>query len=274
MQPNSRVTQSPGSFEDEQSAALFLLRESTGLLTENCVNFVVVGGWAPFLFHRHRFGHPGTFDVDVLLESISLDNGTFSRATDAMLSAGYLRAAKNDFQAHRILRVRNEEIIFHVDFLNDQHPGNAIELVSGNGRVRSIYTPVMEAILKYGQFRFAPDTALPDVRFPSPQTFIASKAAATRVAKRTRDAFDVFITIADQDSSSFDQHWDTLVKTDGLFQDANDDLWEAVHHGDAVEKILAVLTQLCVSPLPTPGAIETKFQFLQQPADRKQAPSR
>ena len=252
------------SFRDEQQAADFLLRESTKLLADSGVGFAVVGGWAPFLFHRERYGHPGTYDVDVLLDSASLENGTFEQATEAMLSAGYMRAAKNNFQAHRIVRVRDEEMIFHVDFLNESAPGNTIDLVSGKGRLRSIYTPAMEAVFTYANFRKVSDPGMSHIRFPSPETFIASKAAATSVAKRTRDAFDVFVTVADQPPEVFAERWRSLVKRDGLFQDANDALWNAIHKGDARAKIRSVLDQLGKRTPVTDAEITKQFEFLDE----------
>jgi hypothetical protein len=80
------------TFASEIEAARYLLQESTVELLQHGVNFVVVGGWSPFLFHSARYGHPGTFDVDILLHPASLDDGTFDRASESLLRSGYLRA--------------------------------------------------------------------------------------------------------------------------------------------------------------------------------------
>src|SRR5262245_41453843 len=125
-------------FRREAAAAAFLLRDSTRMLTVARVRFVVVGGWVPWFFHSRRYGHPGTYDVDLLIHPDSLDDGTFDAASEALLSAGYLRAVKNKFQAHRILRVGNEDLVFHVDFLNERDPGESVQLVTGRGRLQSI----------------------------------------------------------------------------------------------------------------------------------------
>ncbi len=253
---------SASTFSNEQSAALFLLRDATATLREEGVVFVVMGGWAPYLFHRAHYGHPGTFDVDVLLDSASLDDGSFDRASEKLLSSGYLRAAKNNFQAHRVLRVREEELVFHVDFLNEQHPGNTIELIGGKGRLQSIYTPAMHAVFSYRKFRFTLEHGLSDVPFPSPETFIASKAAATLVAKRSRDAFDVFVTLHDQDPATLETSWAQLVASDGLFRDANDALSRALDEGDAIAKIQAVIGSLAHASIPSEAAIRSRFSFL------------
>jgi hypothetical protein len=213
------MTSDAFSFDDELGAAKYLLREAAATLNTYGVHFVVVGGWSPLLFHSAKYGHPGTYDVDILLDSRSLDDGTFDQASEALLSNGYLRAPKNIFQAHRILRVRSEDLVFHLDFLNEREPENEIEMVTGQGRMKSVYTPMMKAVFLYGTLRTHQD--FPGVRFPAPETFIATKAVAAAVKKRRRDAFDIFLTVEDQDAGVFSAEWARLVRLDGLFEDAN-----------------------------------------------------
>jgi hypothetical protein len=100
-----------------------------------------MGGWVPFVFHTQRYPHPGTFDVDILVHSNSLDDGSFDSAGEALLTRGYLRAVKNTFQAHRVLCVVNEDLVFHLDFLNERAPNNELELVIGTGKMHSITRP-------------------------------------------------------------------------------------------------------------------------------------
>jgi hypothetical protein len=247
------------TFVNDESAAFALLENATGILNEANVDFVIVGGWVPVLFHRHLFGHPGTYDVDVLLHSKSLEDGTFDEAADRMLEDGYLRAVKNRFQAHRILRVAGEKLVFHVDFLNEKNQGEQLNLVGGKGKLQSIYTPAMEAVFKYDCFR--QHEKLPGVRFPSVETFIASKAVAAGVKKRRRDAFDIYISVLDQDRASFACRWHNLLR-DGLFRDANDALWEAVYAGDTVQKIESILDELSPPSRPAEDEIRSVFGFL------------
>jgi hypothetical protein len=177
-----------------------LLRDVCGTLLESGVGFVVVGGWVTKLFHAARFGHPGTFDVDVLLEDHALADASFERASGRMLQSGYVRAVKNRFQAHRVMRVAGEDLIFHADFLNTQQPIDDIDLVVGEGRLRSIYKPAMALVFSQ-VFRWvepAHGLGLTGVRFPSADTFIATKAQAALVKKRQRDAFDIFVTLRDE----------------------------------------------------------------------------
>ena len=253
------------TYTTEIEAAKALLLESTATLVQHGVSFAVVGGWSPYLFHSRRYGHPGTFDVDILLHPDSLDNGTFDQASEALLKNGYLRAPKNVYQAHRVLPVAGEDLVFHVDFLNERDPGNALELVGGTGRMKSIYTEAMKAVFEYGNYRTHPDYK--SVCFPSPETFVVTKAAAAVVKKRKRDAFDIFVTVKDQDPVEFKQVWQKLC-TDGLFSNATDALLKAVHEGDAVEKIQAVLkdmqaAKLLSTEMPSEHEIRAAFSFLE-----------
>ncbi len=228
-----------GRFATEEDAARALLGDVTTRLCEAGVAFVIVGGWVTKLFHSRRFGHPGTFDVDVLLEDRSLDDGSFERATEAMLAAGYVRAVKNRFQAHRVIEVAGERLIFHADFLNQRQPIGDVDVVVGTGRMRSIYTPAMALVLKYGEFRKVDDPTLAEVRFPSADTFIATKARAALVKKRQRDAFDIFVTLWDEGAAQVGARWAT--KGDGAFVEAADSVGVAVQKGDAVAKVLRQL---------------------------------
>jgi hypothetical protein len=250
------------TFANDESAAFALLENAAKILHEAKVDFVIVGGWVPVLFHKHRFGHPGTYDIDVLLHSKSLEDGTFDTSADRMLEDGYLRAVKNRFQAHRILQVGNEKLVFHVDFLNEKNQGEQLNLIGGKGKLQSIYTPAMEAVFKYGCFR--EHEKLSGVRFPSVETFIASKAVAAGVKKRRRDAFDIYISVIDQDEASFAGRWHNLLG-DGLFRDANDALWEAIYEGDAIQKIESILNELSTASVPTKEEIRSVFGFLDAP---------
>jgi hypothetical protein len=54
-------------YPDQQSAAMGPLGEVSTLLVNQIVDFVIIGGWLPFLFNSRPIPHPGTFDVDILL---------------------------------------------------------------------------------------------------------------------------------------------------------------------------------------------------------------
>jgi hypothetical protein len=122
---------------------------------------------------------------------------------------------------------------------------------------------------KYDCFR--QHKKLPGVRFPSVESLIASKVVAAGVKKRRRDAFDIYISVIDQDSASFADRWHKLLR-DGLFRDANDVLWGAVHEGDAVQKIESILDELSPASRPTEDKIRSVFGFLDAPFEVEPTP--
>ncbi|KYF87190.1 hypothetical protein BE17_40235 [Sorangium cellulosum] len=124
----------------------------------------------------------------------------------------------------------------------------------------------MEVVFKYDSYRTVTDPDLANVRFPSAETFIATKAAAALVKKRRRDAFDVYVTVADQEPKLFAQSWSNLVRADGLFRDANDALWQAVWQLDSLPKIRSVLAELRAPALPSEKTIQEAFGFLTDPS--------
>jgi hypothetical protein len=247
-------------FDTEQDAAYAVLTDVAARLAADGVNAVMVGGWVPWLFHQGRYRHPGTFDVDVLLHGSAVQGDGFSRLTEAMLSDGYLRAAKNNFQIHRVLTVDEERVIFHVDFLNESAPIDDFELsdlVVGQGRIRSIHTPAMKLVFKYGGYRFADLDRHPGLRgaqFPSADTFIASKAAAVNSPKRQRDAFDIFVTLLDEGPENVSVRWRELRERDSAFAQAGDAIAEAFRRGIVVEKALRFLPNGEDSPDPASDA--------------------
>lgn len=234
------------NFSSEQDAALWLFKDVTARLRAEGVRFVAVGGWVTWFFHRESYGHPGTLDVDVLLEPKSLEDGSFEAGTERMLGEGYLRAAKNRFQIHRVLRVQGERLIFHADFLNEQGSPDEIDLVVGTGRLQSVYTPAMRLVLEEARFRTLSETEWPglsEVRFPTVDTFIATKAAAALVKKRRRDAFDIFVSLTNEGPAVVGKRWRELQEAQGMYREAADLILEAVKSGNALEKVKQFLRE-------------------------------
>jgi hypothetical protein len=186
-------------YPNEQEAARALLTDVCKTLLDTKVQFAVVGGWVPFLLSSTSdLRHPGTFDADVLVAEPSLSDGTFRTCINVLLERGYMRPAKNQFQAFRVLAVRGERRVFHADFLNPGSPSPedlSFVRLDEEDRLGSAYTPVMDAVFKYDNWRYVDDGALANVRFASELGFIITKAHATTSKKRLRDLFDIYMTL-------------------------------------------------------------------------------
>jgi hypothetical protein len=190
-------------YKDEQDAAKGILGEAVKIISQSNVDYVVVGGWIPFLFYSSIYPHPGSFDVDLLLN----DNTTkeqMEKAVDVFKENGYHFAAKNKFQLHKILNVAGEEIIFHVDFLHRKYaPDQEDGFFLNWNKMLSIAGPGTDIIFLDNE-RTSHDLTfdLPDnttetffVNFANEVGFISAKGRALDTPKRVRDSYDIFVII-------------------------------------------------------------------------------
>lgn len=189
-------------YADESGAATGLLLDVVKRLTESNVDFVVVGGWIPYLFNSHPITHPGTFDVDILLNEAT-SREVFEAAASKLLKSGYLRAPKNSFQLHRILKVLGEDLVYHADFLHRKYADDSDGLLMHWGKFQSIASPGMDIIFteherqtrEVNAIDFGGQAASFDVPFCTEAGFIGAKGRSAMTEKRTRDAFDVFLVV-------------------------------------------------------------------------------
>lgn len=188
------------NFLSEQDAALAMLVEVGTLLNKHTIDYAVLGGWIPFLFNSKPISHPGTFDVDIVLNT-SLSQEQVVKALDQMvLHSGYRRAPKNAFQIYRELVVNNEPMIFHVDFLHRKYADDSEDLTRSWGRYQSISTFGTDVIFTQKEARSeritTRDSALSaTIMFASEAGFLCSKGRSVGLGKRERDGFDIYLVI-------------------------------------------------------------------------------
>lgn len=104
-------------YADIQTGAFGLLYDTTKLLNELDVKYVIVGGWTPFLLNSKPIIHPGTKDVDVLFDG-AYEKGKLKNIIEAFLQNGFILSAKHDFQLFRPIKVSGREFIYNVDLLH------------------------------------------------------------------------------------------------------------------------------------------------------------
>lgn len=203
------------SFATMTDAVSALLVDVTTFLNSTGHEYLIVGGWAPFLRNTTSHVHPGTKDIDVLFS----DGGVRKKLCDViqgLLAKGYKASAKHDFQLLRSVKVQDHELIFNIDLL---HPSESVrnpdmmvdhfdlgitdrELAESKA-VKSIVLPSSALLFRDGfwtQYEFngfdldgTPSTV------PLPLLGLAgsilSKAESVSAKKRPRDAFDIFLAI-------------------------------------------------------------------------------
>jgi len=210
------------SYDSLLDASYALLGEVVEIVQPLDHQFVVVGGWSPYLLNSVPIRHPGTRDVDILFAE-GASPGALRSVVQALLRRGFLPSAKHHFQLLRILRVRETDLIFNVDLLHPlessrgdpsfkpemfvDHIELAVPLskyLAENYKQKSIATPHAGFILEDGRFvRLSLDFDLPDGRSSRIEVplmdevgLIVTKSQSISSPKRTRDAFDIYLAIA------------------------------------------------------------------------------
>ena len=212
-------------FVSEQEAARAMLLEAALLLNSKTIDYAVIGGWVPFLFNSSPISHPGTFDVDVVLNTAMSSAQVISALDEMVLKAGYMRAPKNAFQIYRNLRVNGEAMIFHVDFLHRKYADDSGDLTRSWGRYQSITTPGTDVIFTKKETRSEVVSAMGTdgkptsgkVTFATEAGFLCAKGRSVGVGKRERDAFDIYLVIAQSGDLEKLKENSSRLMDDGVF---------------------------------------------------------
>jgi hypothetical protein len=198
-----------------QDGAFALLGETTEILNENGVEYIIVGGWSPFLLNQSLFPHPGTKDVDILFKS-GTKKGELESLIRNFLKNGFIQSAKHNFQLLKAIEINGLKFMFHIDLL---HPDN--QETEPQMYVDHIDFPVKESLTMRVDYKGK------TIRLPKSDFFfndfitkhkqefeltdgrkkiiefnllneaglILSKTKSAFNEKRTRDAYDIFLAI-------------------------------------------------------------------------------
>lgn len=246
-------------FSSEEKGARFLLHEASSILAETGLTFAIVGGWTPFLLCPGSIPHPGTFDVDVLLQDCS-SRESIRDAAAVFESYGYLLGAKNFFQLHRLISIRGTVRIFHVDFLHRLYAPDQEDLTIDWGGLMSIAGPGSDLVFNANEKRNrlvelvtkAETPTRKQLTFPTEAAFIAMKARSMTSSKRIRDPFDIFLTIRQsEDRHALQNECIRLFNTQPVFKKS----WEVL--SENILKRLMLDRVVCVVKKQAPDEFGT-----------------
>jgi hypothetical protein len=268
-------------YEDDQSAARGLLGEAVQILTGCDVEFAVVGGWRPFLSNSEPIPHPGTFDVDVLLRETTTRRA-FDAAAAAFLQSDYMRAPKNKFQAHRVLNVAGEHLVFHVDFLHRKYAPDADDLVMEWGKFQSIAGPGTDVVFIHDEVKLeSVPLVLPSgieatvtVPIATEIGILATKGRSAGSEKRLRDAFDIFLVVTQSKDRAWLVQRCRVLMRDGLFEKSFRAIVDGFTSGrwsENAARYLAIASPAVVDPLVEVQAAMAKFFLEVESGDRGSA---
>lgn len=196
-----------------QDGATHLLGETCLLLNNQNIEYLIVGGWSPYLLNQAEFPHPGTKDVDVLFKS-GTEKGQLMEVIQSFIKSGFIQSAKHPFQLLKTYKLNGHNFMFNLDLL---HPDNQAE--KPGKYVDHIDFPVKESKymridysgktiilpqsdLFFNEFSFLHtqniqflDGSKSDVSFNliDEAGLILSKTKSVYNSKRTRDAYDIFL---------------------------------------------------------------------------------
>ena len=204
-----------GNFRSVLEGATFLLGDTCRLLNEIEAEYVIVGGWTPYLLNKTDIVHPGTRDVDILFKDAYIE-GNIAHLIKAFLRNGFVASAKHDFQLLRTLEFGSHSLVYNIDLLHPSESKKNFELFvdhfdlgipTANGvpegkMVRSIVIPETDLIFDgmsedyYLEYRGV-DRAKNQVRLPlmNHLGLLISKADSVTNVKRKRDSFDIYLIL-------------------------------------------------------------------------------
>ncbi|AFV97072.1 MULTISPECIES: hypothetical protein [unclassified Sulfuricurvum] len=95
-----------------------LLKETIAELSKfDGLEYIIIGGWCPFLRNTQEIPHPGTLDVDILFRE-GYQSKTLEKVIKAFMEAGFIPSAKHPFQLLKKQQIQDKEFIFNIDLLH------------------------------------------------------------------------------------------------------------------------------------------------------------
>ncbi|WJS92906.1 hypothetical protein NYQ10_12500 [Flavobacterium johnsoniae] len=208
-------------FDNIQDGAYGMLYECVDLLNSLNVEYIVVGGWSPYLLNSKPIIHPGTKDVDILF------NGAYKKdklkdVILAFLEAGFILSAKHDFQLFKEIDVCGKKFIYNMDLLHPLETLKTKEIyvehiefeipidkyLSKNFAMKSIALPSSQILFDnkyYKNYKLDIDQLKP-IEFPLMNEVgtLLTKSQSVLIEKRYRDSLDIYLAISqNQDYKDF-----------------------------------------------------------------------
>lgn len=192
-----------------------LLVEAISAIESTNLEYLIVGGWSPYLRNKTDYVHPGTKDVDILFNDGDIQ-GKLEIAVKAFLDNGFLISAKHDFQMFKTLNVNGKNVVYHIDLL---HPSETIrnpelmvdhfdlgltedDTLGSPKMQRSIVLPSSKFLFEgfYNSVEFehsmsGGETRKINVPLIDEAGLIFSKCKSAQVTKRPRDSYDIFLAL-------------------------------------------------------------------------------
>lgn len=101
-----------------------LLKETIVELSKfDGLEYIIIGGWCPFLRNSSEITHPGTLDVDILFRE-GYQSKSLEDVIVAFMEVGFIPSAKHPFQLLKKQQIQDKDFIFNIDLL---HPNMTVD---------------------------------------------------------------------------------------------------------------------------------------------------
>ena len=205
------------TFAGLDEACKALLLSTAGILNQTRLRYAIAGGWVPLLLEPNHpdLKHPGTRDVDVLMIDRIEEVKT---AVLALLNHKFRPSAKHEFQLLRDASVGGRDFVFNVDLMHPSEVDSTPQMFHdifdlgvndaydprGSRFAKSIAFRSVSIVYEQNLFLYESvsglnlDHQMTSQKVPilNAPAFILSKCESVSVAKRTRDAFDIYYLLS------------------------------------------------------------------------------
>jgi hypothetical protein len=205
------------SYEDLLTGAIGILCDVTSILNRKETNYIIVGGWSPFLLNSQPYHHPGTKDVDILFDK-AYNKDSLREIILALLEEGFILSAKHDFQLFREVDIKGNRFIYNVDLLHPLETANPNEIYvehidldipasqyqQNSFIMKSIALPSSQILFDAGLFtKYQLNLEMNGEAKTIHQTFplmneigtLITKSKSVLIEKRYRDSLDIYLAI-------------------------------------------------------------------------------
>lgn len=177
-------------------ASQSVLMEVMTILSSECDNLVIVGGWVPELLFPDK-GHMGSLDVDLALDPKKIKPSAYDAICKRLCDAGYRQ--ETPFGGVFYRDIGDGKVSVKVDLLTGigDTPGGekGSEIIQDMriGKLRGINVALQNAIT-LDLMGHLPDGAINNlqVKIASAAAFLCMKSHALNERKREKDAFDMY----------------------------------------------------------------------------------
>lgn len=192
--------------ESINDGAKNLLKETIAeLLKFEKLEYIIIGGWCPFLRNRQGIVHPGTLDVDILFRE-GYQSEALKNIIEAFIKVGFIPSAKHKFQLLKKQKIQDQDFIFNIDLLHpkmteyDENKGLFVDHLDLDVPLQGEKTVKMMSIVLPNSALLFDDELfdkykLDDFEFNLVDFtgMFLTKMESCQKQKRERDSFDIYL---------------------------------------------------------------------------------